>query len=115
MAGWKLTTSGIFSILVLLGALYYRQRVQYEMSEHIRTVLDSLLAAERKVPMNAQLKPKVAIGFGACLDVITDGLQLLEKVGAKAPDEPSHEQVVNSKEDLENVFAYFFQYGAAAE
>ena len=58
---------------------------------------------------------KVAIGFGSCVDVLTGGVELLERLGIAAPNEPSHNQVISSDQEFAETFAFFFERGSASE
>ena len=71
------------------------------------------LQAEKKV----QLAPetRIAVGFGACQDIYTDAMRVLDGIGASTPDKPEHVSEIHTREDLEKIFTYFFEHGAAAE
>ncbi len=112
MASFGVKVGGMVSVVVVLAALLYRQDTHEELKEHMDHVLTALLRAEKKV-----LPPqsRVAVGFGSCLDIIADGLDVFEKLGANPPDDPEHFNEVDNKEELEKLFAYFYRHGAAAE
>ena len=57
----------------------------------------------------------MAIGFGSCVDVFADALHLLEDLGIDPPSEGRHYDIISSSTQLAESFAYFFNYGAAAE
>ena len=108
-------TGTFLSILVILAAYFYKRQTNDSdvLRNRLNNVLSGLLRAERQVALGSE--PKVAVGFGACLDVIGDAVDVLEKLGARSPDLPEHFNELESQEDLEKVFAYFFRHGAAAE
>uniref|UniRef100_F6VUN5 ADP-dependent glucokinase n=2 Tax=Ciona intestinalis TaxID=7719 RepID=F6VUN5_CIOIN len=58
---------------------------------------------------------KIAVGFGGCMDVFVDAIELLKAVGVKVPKSPKHQRWIADKEELGEGFAYFFRHGAAAE
>ena len=96
--------------VVAIAVYFYRRRTEDDLKEN---VLTALLAAENKVPPNPQTR--VAVGFGACQDIIADGLDVFNSMGAEAPEVPDHFNDILNLEMLEKSFAYFFQHGAAAE
>ncbi|XP_068168445.1 ADP-dependent glucokinase isoform X2 [Antennarius striatus] len=57
---------------------------------------------------------KVAIGVNACVDVVVSGVGLLQAVGL-APGAGRDHEVLNSKEDLKEIFIHYMEKGAAAE
>ncbi|XP_030638149.1 ADP-dependent glucokinase [Chanos chanos] len=85
------------------------------LDERLDTVLSSLLRAERKVGMSNFARPKVAIGFGGCVDIIVDGVTLLNKIGLPPTSQPLHHDYIENAEQLAQSFAYFFAPGAASE
>uniref|UniRef100_A0A3P8S3S2 ADP-dependent glucokinase 2 n=1 Tax=Amphiprion percula TaxID=161767 RepID=A0A3P8S3S2_AMPPE len=103
------------SLLVVLLALWFRSPQNAELDDRLDTVLSSLLRAERKVGMNNVARPKVAVGFGGCVDLIVDGVSLLNKIGLLPTDQPLHHDYLENAEQLSQSFAYFFAPGAAAE
>ncbi len=105
--------AGVLSFSILLAVLFYKKDPTDSLTRRMESVLTGLLHAENKVRMT--VKPRVAVGFGGCLDYLSDGISVLKKVGAAAPDHPVHSEEIHSKEDLENIFSYFFRHGAAAE
>lgn len=74
-----------------------------------------MLRAERKVGMDSVARPKVAIGFGGCADLLVDGVSLLNKIGLIPAVQPLHHDYLENTEQLAQSFAYFFAPGAAAE
>ena len=49
------------------------------------------------------------------MDLIVDGVTLLNKMGLPPTQEPLHHDYIESHEQLAQSFAYFFAPGAAAE
>lgn len=118
MAVLSVKTGGtcILSLTILLLAFVYK-RINVSDDEYLKaqldTVLKGLLRAEKKVDLDPETR--VAVGFGSCLDLIADGLAVLKNVGATPPDRPKHVNEIRSLEEFEEIFAYFFRHGAAAE
>ncbi len=79
--------------------------------------LDAILRGLLREESFRQVNPsnRVAIGFGSCEDVYVDGLAFLEAAGVEAPASPLHHDVISSPAHLAEAFAYFYEYGAAAE
>nr|XP_057945061.1 ADP-dependent glucokinase [Doryrhamphus excisus] len=102
-------------LFVVILAIWFRSPDSEDLDDRLDTVLSSLLRAERKVGMNHVARPKVAIGFGGCVDLIVDGVSLLNKIGLIPSDQPLHHDYLESAEQLSQSFAYFFAPGAAAE
>lgn len=103
------------SLFVVLLALWFRSPQNAVLDDRLDTVLSSLLRAERKVGMNNVDRPKVAVGFGGCIDLIVDGVSLLNKIGLPPTDQPLHHNYLENEVQLAQSFAYFFAPGAAAE
>lgn len=105
----------VVSLFVVLLALWFRSPQNAVLDDRLDTVLSSLLRAERKVGMNNVDRPKVAVGFGGCIDLIVDGVSLLNKIGLPPTDQPLHHNYLENEVQLAQSFAYFFAPGAAAE
>ncbi|KAI2654176.1 ADP-dependent glucokinase [Labeo rohita] len=103
------------SLAVVLVAYWFRSPDSSVLDDRLDAVLSSLLRAERKVGMNSVSRPRVAIGFGGCVDIIVDGVSLLNKMGLKPTDQPLHHDYIENAEQLAQSFAYFFSPGAASE
>lgn len=54
-------------------------------------------------------------GFGGCVDLIVDGVMLLNKIGLTPANQPHHHDYIENEVQLAQSFAYFFAPGAAAE
>lgn len=113
MLQFGVKTGTFISSLVILAAYFYKRQTGDVLRNRLNNVLHGLLRAESQVELG--FEPKVAVGFGACLDVIGDAVEVLDNLGARSPDFPEHFNELESLEDLEKVFAYFFRHGAAAE
>ncbi|XP_059211639.1 ADP-dependent glucokinase [Centropristis striata] len=105
----------VVSLFVVLLALWFRSPQNGGLDERLDTVLSSLLRAEGKVGMNNVARPRVAVGFGGCVDLIVDGVALLNKIGLRPTDQPLHHDYIENEVQLAQSFAYFFAPGAAAE
>ncbi|KAK7913358.1 hypothetical protein WMY93_013569 [Mugilogobius chulae] len=105
----------LVSLLVVFLAVWLRSPERTVLDDRLDTVLSSLLRAERKVGINNVARPKVAIGFGGCADLLVDGVSLLNKIGLIPSDQPLHHDYLENTEQLAQSFAYFFAPGAAAE
>ncbi|KAL7862132.1 hypothetical protein SRHO_G00135730 [Serrasalmus rhombeus] len=104
----------VLSFAVVLLAFWLRSP-RSVLDERLDAVLSSLLRAERKVGINNVARPRVAIGFGGCVDIIVDGVTLLNKIGLQPTDQPLHHDYIENAEQLAQSFAYFFAPGAASE
>ncbi|XP_037553433.1 ADP-dependent glucokinase [Nematolebias whitei] len=104
----------VVSLFVVLLAFWFRSPQNSVLDDRLDTVLSSLLRAERKVG-RLNSRPRVAIGFGGCVDLIVDGVSFLNKIGISHTDQPLHHDYLQSTEQLAQSFAYFFAPGAAAE
>ncbi|KAG7236042.1 hypothetical protein INR49_001442 [Caranx melampygus] len=105
----------VVSLVVVLLAIWFRLPQNEVLDDRLDAVLSSLLRAERKVGMSDVARPKVAVGFGGCVDLIVDGVSLLNKIGLPPTDQPLHHDYIENAEQLAQSFAYFFAPGAAAE
>ncbi|XP_078107398.1 ADP-dependent glucokinase [Sander vitreus] len=105
----------VVSLFVVLFAFWFRSPQNAILDDRLDTVLSSLLRAEGKVGVNNVARPKVAVGFGGCVDLIVDGVSLLNKIGLPPTDQPLHHDYIENEVQLAQSFAYFFAPGAAAE
>ncbi|XP_048830504.1 ADP-dependent glucokinase isoform X2 [Brienomyrus brachyistius] len=103
------------SIIVVLLAYWYRTEQDVHLDGRLDAVLSSLLLAERKVGSGRVARPRVAVGFGGCVDIVVDGVSLLDKAGVLPSDQPLHHDFIENGEQLAQSFAYFFPPGAASE
>ena len=102
--------SCLVSLLFLVLALYFPSQKYHADLDRI---LDGLLKEEEFPSRNH--KNRVAIGFGSCLDIFTDGLELLERVGIEPPETQVHHDTISSEQQLAETFAFFFGRGSASE
>ncbi|KAM3625053.1 uncharacterized protein V6R79_006305 [Siganus canaliculatus] len=105
----------LVSLLVVLLAIWFRSPEHAVFDNRLDNVLSSLLRAERKVGVSNVARPRVAVGFGGCIDLIVDGVSLLNKIGLPSTEEPLHHNFIENEVQLAQSFAYFFAPGAAAE
>ena len=108
----KLSIITFISLVILLVAYWYHQRQVNDLLTRIELTHESLLQIEESAFVNP--KTKIAIGFGSCVDVIAQTRDvLLDRY--PPPKEVKHHDIIDTRDELLQVFAYFFQYGAAAE
>ncbi|XP_075966442.1 ADP-dependent glucokinase [Anarhichas minor] len=112
---WWMKYGPVVSLFVVILAVWFRSPDDAGLDDRLDNVLSSLLRAEGKVGMNNVAKPKVAVGFGGCVDLIVDGVTLLNKIGLPPTDQPLHHDYIENELQLAQSFAYFFAPGAAAE
>ncbi|XP_054464652.1 ADP-dependent glucokinase [Anoplopoma fimbria] len=105
----------VVSLCVVVLAFWFRSPQDDVLVDRLDAVLSSLLRAEGKVGMNDVARPRVAVGFGGCVDLIVDGVSLLNKIGLPPTDQPLHHDYIENEVQLAQSFAYFFAPGAAAE
>ncbi|KAG1649384.1 ADP-dependent glucokinase [Nymphon striatum] len=55
---------------------------------------------------------KIAVGFGACLDLIGDSSYVFDR---EPPKSSQHHHSISNEEQFREVFSYFFRHGAAGE
>lgn len=116
MASSGVKICGVLSIVVVLLAILYKKNNDEVLRERLQSVLTGLLQAEKQgLQAETGRERRVAVGFGACLDVFGSAVEVLEKAGAQASDEPDHFNHIKDLDEVEKVFAYFFRHGAAAE
>ncbi|XP_010877964.1 ADP-dependent glucokinase [Esox lucius] len=104
----------VASLAMVLLAYWFRPPRVSRLDNRLHMVLSSLLRAEGKVGIN-NARPRVAIGLGGCVDIIVDGVTLLNKIGLPPTDQPLHHDYIENADQLAQSFAYFFAPGAAAE
>lgn len=107
-------TIALFSLVALITA--YLAKIYFDKSgrssDRINHILSGLLRAEEKISLP---RTRVALGFGGCEDLIVDGMSFFEKFNLEAPEQPKHHDFVANRDELSQLFGYFFQHGAAAE
>jgi len=102
----------VIAILVVLASYWYNAVLRRREEKRVEAVLAGLLRAESRVAVNPAAK--VAVGFGGCLDVLSDALLVLEKLGSLPPETPENFNLLIKPEEFEKTFAYFFMHGASA-
>jgi ADP-dependent glucokinase len=98
-----------FFILFIVALPYFTNTFHSELE----VIRDALIYQETRYSVNTSMR--AAVGFGSCLDMVTNGVLLLDRAGISPPLSPQHFDVVSSPDELAQVFAYFFENGAAAE
>lgn len=102
--------SCLISLLFIVLASYIpTQKQEADLSRILHGLLKEEEFPPRKQPR------KVAIGFGSCVDVVTGGVELFERLGVASPDKPSHNSIISSEKELAETFAFFFERGSASE
>lgn len=102
-------TLTVCSIGIIAISIYYRQS-EDELQVKLTDILRGLIEVEKQ---HITFTPKVAVGYGACHDLLVNGQDFLtfdESVG-----NPEHFEDINSLEELKKSYAYYFRYGAAVE
>lgn len=76
---------------------------------------DAVLKGLLKREKSASVRPdaSIAIGFGACTDLVVDSLEIFDKFAAPANPQP-HSQI-ETMQDLLELFAFYFKNAAASE
>lgn len=115
MAAPKLLCLPLLSLLALLLAYWFRHVEKDNLQDRLDTVLSSLLRAEQKVGLDVERPPRIAIGFGGCLDIIVEGVALMQEAGIEPNYNPVHHNFLETETQLAESFAYFFPPGAASE
>ncbi|XP_032819822.1 ADP-dependent glucokinase-like [Petromyzon marinus] len=117
MAYGLVTAGGFVAVVAVLGALWMPETwdaaLRGPAAVRLDHVLSALLRAEARTSRPA--RPRVAIGFGGCLDWVVDGVALLERLGVEPSGKAEHHGFIADEQQLAQTFAYFFPHGAAAE
>ena len=111
MAYSTITAGTFISVLIIVIALLYRRQVDEVLKDRLNSVLVGLVNVEKECSVD--IRPKVAVGYGACKDLFIDAKELLKY--DDAAQNPEHFNDINSVEKLLKTYAYFFRHGAAAE
>ncbi|CAG2176366.1 unnamed protein product, partial [Oppiella nova] len=108
----KVWLTAVLSVIVLLTAYWYDLSREDDLLVRLELTHESLLHIEESVSVNP--KTKIAIGFGSCVDVIAQTRDvLLDRYSP--PKAAKHYEIIETRDELLEVFAYYFQFGAAAE
>ena len=102
----------LVSISLVLVAIYLSYRKNHFQAD-LRSILDGLLYQERRYNVNKE--NRVAVGFGSCWDVVSNGVDVMKTMGMVPPENTQHFDTISNAEELSRSFAYFFQKGAAGE
>ncbi len=103
--------SALLAALVALASLWLSSPSPVSSSSRMSAVLESLLREE--TPRWPLRRPRVAVGYGACRDLFVRAEDIFGQ--ERVPEEPRHFAQIDNREQLNQMFAYFFQHGAAAE
>lgn len=101
--------------VIVVGALayiYFEKPVRDEKNR-LENVLAGLLAEERSVNLSTNLP--IAVGFGSCLDILVDGIPLMNALGVPPPSEPKYHENIDTIDQVAEMFAFYLSKGAAAE
>lgn len=110
-----ITTCSVFAALI---SIVWQAFLSLKQLNKVTQILTSLLAIESQLKRPWDAKPKVALGYGACSDLVISGTKFLNYSSAIVPDELGPEFTVdeiNDEAELLQTFGYYFQNGAAAE
>ncbi|XP_068595634.1 ADP-dependent glucokinase [Brachionichthys hirsutus] len=91
---------------------YFRQPNAQQSQNGVEHVIAA--AWETMITLPNWQWSKVAIGVNACVDVVVSGVGLLQALAVDPGTGRDHE-VLNSEEDLKEIFVHYMQRGAAAE
>ena len=97
--------------IVFLFLAFYVPTQKYEAD--LKQILRGLLTEEEFPPRKHE--NRVAIGFGSCVDVTTEGVKLMETLKTSPPLTPIHNSVIATATQLAETFAFFFEKGSASE
>ncbi|XP_065359427.1 ADP-dependent glucokinase [Calliphora vicina] len=108
-----------FSVFAALISIVWQAFLSLKQLNKITQILTGLLAIESQLkrPWN-ESKPKVALGYGACSDLLISATEFLNYSAAIIPDNVGSEftvDEVNDEAELLQTFGYYFRNGAAAE
>jgi len=91
--------------------LWSKLRAAFGLTIRPDSVLKGLLHHEQSVTVRTD--SAIAIGLGACTDLIVESLEIFEKFAA--PSNPKPHAQIESMQDLLELYAYYFKHGAASE
>ena len=112
----KKQTSWCWQLIVpiLIGIFYfYYESIKSMDNKRLENVLNALLIQEKSVNISTDLP--VAIGFGSCLDLLVDGIALMNALNKEPPKQKKYHQKIKTLNELSEMFAFFFSQGAAVE
>ncbi|CAG0916221.1 unnamed protein product [Notodromas monacha] len=111
-----LSWGSVISVMVAVGYYWWSSHDPApgnSQGEALKKILQSLLKIEEKNPLDHT--PRVAVGYGGCLDVVVDASDVFNFTDRDPVWLPKHHGSIQSWKELEEVFLYFFQHGAAGE
>lgn len=94
----------------LAGRFVYAKRRVFG-DERLDPIIDGFLDIEEGTAVNPD--SRIALGFGACTDLIVDGLKVFQK--SKAPKKSHPHLNIQTMDQMLELFAYYFEHGAASE
>lgn len=100
--------SAVF-LAVLLLSIYLRDPAD-DLQSRLISVINGLIEVEDQ---HVKVSPRVAVGYGACVDLYVDGRNYLPF--NEFASTPQHFDEIASWEQLYKSYAYYFRYGAASE
>ena len=103
----------LFVIIVGVLAYIYFEKPVSDEKNRLENVLAGLLAEERSVNLSTNLP--IAVGFGSCLDILVDGIPLMNSLGVPPPSEPKYHENIETIDQVAEMFAFYLSKGAAAE
>lgn len=106
----KLMVVGCILSFIAIFLAFYNKIAENEARERLRNILVGLLKVERR---HSIINPQVAIGYGSCMDLVFEALDLQLFNCSKSI--MGTQETITSLEELEEAFCYYFQHGAASE
>lgn len=100
---------GTCTVICILLSMYMRDPSD-DLQDRLKDVINGLILVEEQ---HTKLSPKVAVGYGACVDLFVKGKELIPYDEELGP--PEHFDNINTLEELRKSFAYYFRSGAATE
>lgn len=97
-------------VAAIFAGYYYRNITIQE--RHLRSILNGMLALEKKVKVTHS--PVATLAFEATLDVFVESLDLLKALGIEPPKRAHPHEVIDSELALAETFAYFFEHSVAS-
>ncbi len=105
----NLITAGTLCVVsAMLLALYFRN-TEDELHSRLKNILSGLIMTDKKQEINY---PRVAVGYGSCKDIVFSGNDIIQ---CSKFDGDLKSESINSLDDLQQWYSYFYEHGAAAE
>lgn len=103
----------VCSVLAALLSIVYQSFLTLKQLQKVSTILTGLLAIEGIARTE---KPRVAVGYGSCTDLLISATKFLNFTDAALNIGPDFtvDDITNEEEFIQS-FAYYFKSGAAAE